>query len=104
MTDMINTDSFIEMVAKRANFTKKDVKIILDTIIEIFTEIVLKGQTLKIRSLGKLYTQVIPARKGVKGQMLPPADRVIFRLSENIRWSKQRVEPKSSDDLDLDNI
>ena len=37
-------DAFIEIIAKRANFAKKDVKIILDTIVEIFTEVVVKGQ------------------------------------------------------------
>ena len=66
MTEIINMDAFIEIIAKRANFAKKDVKIILDTIVEIFTEVVVKGQILKIRGLGKLYTQIIPERKGNK--------------------------------------
>ena len=103
MTEIINMDAFIEIIAKRANFAKKDVKIILDTIVEIFTEVVVKGQILKIRGLGKLYTQIIPERKGNKGQVLPPADRVIFKLSENIRYAKQGFESNISDDEDLDN-
>ena len=68
----MNMDSFITLLAKRKNFAKKDVKIILEGIIEIFRETVIQGQILKIRGLGKLYTQIIPERKGNKGQVLPP--------------------------------
>ena len=84
---VLNQDEFISDIAQRAGFTKGDVKLIFDTIVKLFEEYARKGTVVKLRSLGKLYYQTIPARKGRNGEDLPPTTRVIFRLAENIRWA-----------------
>lgn len=91
-----NRDWLITEIAKRASFTKKDVAIILDTIVEIFTEIVLNNDTLSVYGLGKLYTQFIGERKGSKGQMLPATNRSVFKLAEGIRFAQQRERKQIS--------
>ena len=80
---VINKDLFIEKLAERGNFTKSDMRIILDEMIKLFEDIVADGDEVSIRGLGRLYTSVIPSRKGKDGQQLPKAKRIIFRLSEN---------------------
>lgn len=86
----LDRDWFITELSTRAHFSKKDVGIILNTIIEIFTEVARMNATLKIRSFGKLYCQDIPARKGKGNIDLPPAKRIVFKLAENVRYSQKR--------------
>lgn len=89
-----NQGEFIEQIAKRARFTKSDIKTILDTITEIFEELVFEAEfddgkdtniLLRSRGFGVLYIQRLGERKGNKGQILPESARVVFKLSENIR-------------------
>lgn len=87
MKKIIGRDEFVNEIASRAQFTKKDVNLILDTIIEILVEAVKDNSIILIRGFFKLYTQKIPARKGKAGISLPPTTRVIMRLAENIRFS-----------------
>ena len=107
-----DTDDFISIVAQKARFTKGDVKIILNAIIETFEEFVKNKRTLKVRSFGKLYTATFPARRipaftdknGLfhKELNLPETGKVIFRLSNNIRFAGQ--VPEIDSEKTLDNI
>ena len=90
MTDIINRDAFVSEIASRANFTKKDVEIILDVMRDIFIDAVMNNGVIKVRGLFKLYSQVLPARKGRGGISLPPTTRVIMRVAENIRFAEHR--------------
>lgn len=85
-----NRNYLITEIARRAGFTKSDVELILETMIAVFVDIVKDNAILSVRSFGKLYTQMIPARKGRKGADLAPATRVVFKLSENIRYAEKR--------------
>lgn len=99
----INTqDDLIELLAKRARFTKADVKVILDELIRIFEEAVARGTPLTIKRFGKLVFQQLESRE-VKGyttkdgekfppKTLPPTKRITFRLAENIRNKKHDRE------------
>jgi nucleoid DNA-binding protein len=90
MNKTINTDEFISSIAKRASFAKKDVQEILNAIVAEFENAVENGDTIKVYGFGKMYSQPIPPRKGMKGQDLPETQRVIFRLSENIRYKNKK--------------
>jgi len=85
MKTIMRKDDFISEIAKRSRFTKSDVSIILETIIEIFSDCVRDNIILKVRGFGRLYVQLIPPRKGSKGQQLPESTRAIFKLAETIR-------------------
>jgi nucleoid DNA-binding protein len=87
MNKIINRDEFVTELASRARFTKQDINLILDTMIEILIEAVKNNSIIFMRGFFKLYTQKIPARKGKGGIDLPPATRVICRLAENIRFA-----------------
>ena len=89
-----NQSEFVAQIAKRARFTKSDIKTILDTITEIFEELVFEAEfddgkdtniLLRSRGFGILYIQRLGERKGNKGQILPESTRVVFKLGENIR-------------------
>ena len=104
-----NQSEFVAQIAKRARFTKADIKTILDTITEIFEELVFEAEfddgedtniLLRSRGFGILYIQRLGERKGNKGQILPETERVIFKLSENIRRAgKDKVEIDEEEDL-----
>lgn len=87
MNKIISRDDFVSEISTRAQFTKKDVNIILDTIIELLIEAVKNNSIIMIRGFFKLYTQKIPARKGKNGISLPQTTRVILRLAEPIRFA-----------------
>lgn len=87
---------FIKRLAKRARYTEKDIKIIMDTFIEMLEEISEKGESVTLHGLGKLYTQKIPPRKSSEGKDLPEANRVVFKLSENIRYAHKRKQKTES--------
>lgn len=101
---------FIAEIAKRARFTKSDIKTILDTVTEIFEELVFEAEfeegkdtnvLLRSRGFGILYIQRLGERKGNKGQILPESTRVVFKLGENIRRAgKDHIE--NDDDIDND--
>lgn len=88
-SDILDKDGFISKVAQKAMFTKSDVRIILDKMIEVFEECVEDNVVIKIRGLGKLTIKVIEPHEGynaVKGeyQQFQESKRVNFKLSANI--------------------
>lgn len=103
---MKNTDDLIEFVAKSRRFTKEDVKIVLDGIVEFFETCSTNKEELKIRGFGKLHYVPIPQRKiksftDKNGEfhpetILPPTIKVNFKIAENIR---NRAKP-ALDNLD----
>ncbi len=86
MHKQLDTEEFISIIAKRARFTKSDVKAILLEIINLFEECAHDDIVIKLRSLGKLHSINLPERKGVGGRVFPPTRRINFRLAENIRF------------------
>ena len=90
--DYLNRNDFITLISKKARFSKGDIEIVLDAIVEIFEESVKDSIIIKVRGLGKLYSQTIKPRKGKGGISLPETQRIIFRLSQNIRRAKKRIE------------
>ena len=96
--DIKNKDEFISILSSRARFSKKDIKIILDEMVKMFEEATRVEKQINIGRFGRLYHQILPARKsGIDGSMLPPARRTAFRLSDNIR-SGGKVEIISSEE------
>ena len=118
---MKNTNDLLNYIAKTRRFTKEDVKIILEALIE-FMEICAENQeVLKVRGFGKLTFIPIPERtvsefvdkKGVyhESKILPPTVKVNFRLAEGIRKRGQlnirkniSLEEDFDEDETLDNI
>ena len=96
MDKIITTDEFVELLSKKASFTKKDTKDFLNALIEIFEEAVESETILKIYGFGKLVFQNIDERKvksyttkngdSVPEKTLPPTKRVTYKLAENIRY------------------
>lgn len=93
MVKLNSKGKFIEEVARRARFTKADVRLILDTMIEIFIESAKNRQEIFIYGFGKLFYVRLRERKSSKavkgGIILPETDRVTFRLSESIRDARR---------------
>lgn len=85
----LDQDAFITLLAEKARFTKSDVKLIYDAMVEVFEQSVKEDTELRLRSFGKLYISHIPVRIGIGGKLFPPAKKVIFRLAENIRGLAQ---------------
>ena len=88
----------IAEISKKSRFLKGDVAIILGAFTELLEDLVREESNefeegkkskllLKSRGLGKLYSQLIPERKGKDGQRLPPTTRVVWKLSDNIRFA-----------------
>lgn len=107
----IDTDEVIDYIAKKKRFAKKDVKEILDGLIELYEDCAASGTIIKIRSFGKLHYIKIPPRK-ISGYTdkfgryheprdLPEAIKVNFKLSENIRQLAQTFT--KTENLPLDN-
>lgn len=97
MSQSVNKDRFIEILADRAGFTKGDVRIILDTLVEVFEDAVQNETEINVRGFGRLSFSVLPARKGYDGFKgksidLPQTRRVLFSLAENIRFANQRKD------------
>lgn len=82
---VVNKKNFIDFLAKKANFTKNDISIIYDSIVEILEEYAREGITAKLYSLGKFEVIEIGERLGSSGETLPKTTKVVFRLAENIR-------------------
>ncbi len=103
-------DDLITELGRRTRYAKKDVKNILDGLVELFEELVENNpvseenktiELMRSRSLGKLYVQYIPERKDRVGEMLPSTSRIIFKLSENIRYAdRQTPKIEVNDTLD----
>ncbi len=99
---IITSDEFITMLAQKAGFTKGDIKVILDSIIEIFEEAVLNRTIIKLKYFGKLDFQQLLVRnvagyttksgEKVLPKILPETTRVTFKLAENIRYADKRKE------------
>lgn len=94
ISKVVTQDEFVTLVADKAGFTKSDIKIILNTFVEVFTELVKQRIIIKIRGFGKLYYEHVPAHKGHnhftnKEIWLKDMTKVKFRLAENIRFAKE---------------
>lgn len=84
----INKDALIRTIAERTQFNLGDTREFLDTLIEVFEEALVNGEEIDIYGFGKLIVQELPERKGsglFGRKVLPPARRVFFRLSRNLR-------------------
>lgn len=91
----IITDDVVKMIAFKKKFAEKDVKEILDGLVEVIEECAMEGIVVKMRSFGKLdYTRIPP--RSVKAytekngkyhpaKELPETIMVNFRLAQNIR-------------------
>lgn len=102
--DMINKQQFVREVARRAGFTIGDVKIILETMIDVFEETMLNGQTLNIGGWFRAYPTTIKAYKGWDGYRQKPIDvpestRVIIKPKKRF-W--EMMNPKDSDSIEID--
>jgi nucleoid DNA-binding protein len=87
----LNKDQFIQILADKKGFTKSDARALLDGVIEIFEQSVKDETSISIRGFGHLKFQHLKERKITKGKyagtVLPPAIRVTWKLSENIRFA-----------------
>ncbi|ACB09035.1 MAG TPA: HU family DNA-binding protein [Thermotoga sp.] len=68
----MNKKELIDRVAKKAGAKKKDVKLILDTILETITEALAKGEKVQIVGFGSFEVRKAAARKGVNPQTRKP--------------------------------
>jgi nucleoid DNA-binding protein len=100
MTKTLDQKQFIDLLSKSAGFNKGDTKAFYDAFVQELENAVRDGTILKLKNLGRLYYSVVPPRK-VKAyktkngeefgeKELPEAEKVVFRLAENIRKSKSR--------------
>jgi len=83
----IDKEVFIRKVAQKARFTQSDVRIILDTMIEVIEEAISTKTPMIVRGFFSLSYGELPARKGssLVGEDLPPATRITMRLAKNLR-------------------
>lgn len=96
MGQKYNRDWLVTELANRAHFTKSDIDIILNVLVEIFTEVALNNATLSVRSFGKLYSQDIPPRRGIHNRHYEATKRIVFKLAENIRYSQRNERREMS--------
>ena len=82
----LSMDDVVTLISNKKRYSKGDVKEILEGLIWLMEESVKKGKVLKIRGLGKLYSQDIKV-KGINGGKITSAKRHIFRLAKNIRFA-----------------
>ena len=84
--------NLIALIAERRRFAKKDVKEILDELVNVLEEHAVSGESITIHGLGTLKNTVIKERKGNDGKMLPTAIRTNFKLADNIRYANKRFK------------
>jgi len=86
---IVNKEKLIRLISKKSRFNLGDTRILLDTLIQVFEEQIAEGNEIDIYGFGKIIVQELPERDGsplvTDGEKLPPAKRLYFRLSENIR-------------------
>jgi hypothetical protein len=107
MTQSLNKDQFIQILATSKGFTKSDCRALIDGLIEILENLIKNDNgifdenpktgkkkskiLLNVRGFGKLSLQYIPERTITKGKyagkVLPEATRATLKLSENIRFA-----------------
>jgi nucleoid DNA-binding protein len=105
---VIHKTEFIKKLAEIGKFTKSDAQEFLDAMTEIFYNAAISGDTIAVKNFGRLYTQFLGERHITKGEkagtIYPPATRVVFKLSEYIRYAgKENYQYKEEDeDTDVD--
>jgi len=80
----------IREIANRAGFTIGDVKIIIDTLIDLFEEVALLKGSMRIDNMISMFVKELPTREGYnpktkQREKFPPTSRIYVRVSENIR-------------------
>lgn len=89
MKIILDKDSLIRRISDKGSFTISDSYVFLDSLIEVIKECLENGEEINVRGFLKIYVQNLPPRKGSSlvsdGKELPPAKRVIAKLSKDIR-------------------
>ena len=108
MSDILSKRELIHALSDKTNYTIKDSKVFFNALVDIMEECVFNNEKINVACFGKLYTQIIPERDGfqpVPGHLgegtvrhYPPAKRVIFRLSRNIRGLAKRGDEEDDTD------
>ena len=102
--DIMNKKGFVREVAKRAGFTIGDVSIILQTMIEVFEEVMFSGAILNIGGWFRAYPTKIKAYKGWDGVHkreidVPESTRIIIKPKRRF-WNA--MNRKDSNTLEFD--
>ena len=105
--DKLDKDLFIRTLANKCTYTVSDTKNFLDNLISLFGECIVDDVEIDVRGFGRLYIQTLPERKGFKpitgkpgegtAMQYPEANRVIFRLSSNLRNLAKRDKDKEEE-------
>lgn len=87
---MINKDALISQVSLETGFTKKDIKVVLDSIFNTITNLIKDGETVSITNFGKFGTTIRAARTGRNPQTgdsisIPAMTVPCFRASETLK-------------------
>lgn len=85
----LDKKDLIAIIAHRAGFTQSDTKILLDTMVEIFQEVLVNGEEVKYVGFMKAYVTDMASYEGYdpfsdKRIHIPARKRVVFRTSRVI--------------------
>lgn len=68
----MNKKELVDKVAKKAGLKKKDVKKVVDTMLESITEVLAKGEKVQLVGFGSFEVRKAAQRKGVNPQTKKP--------------------------------
>ena len=106
--DIMNKKGFVREVAKRAGFTIGDVSIILQTMIEVFEDVMFSGAILNIGGWFRAYPTKIKAYKGWDGVHkreidVPESTRIIIRPKRRF-WNAMNMKDSNTLEFDEEEI
>lgn len=101
----VSYGELIRRISERAKYAKMDVRNIIDALGDELRASVTNGETVKIGSIGRMYSVLVPERRGWVNlkkawMILPPTRRVTIKLSSTIKNAEN--SPILSDDEDED--
>ncbi len=85
---MANKSDLVDAVAERANLSKKDAEQVLDTVIQVVTETLKKGDKLTISGFGTFSVSARAARTGRNPQT---GEAIQISASKNPRFKPGKV-------------
>lgn len=86
----MNKENFISAVAEKASLTKKDAKVVVDSILDLITETLSNGESIQLTGFGGFETRIRSARIGRNPQtgeeIHIPATRVpVFKAGKCLK-------------------
>lgn len=106
----MNKPQLIKELSKRTDYTQKDSKLFLDTLIEIFAERISRREPFGVYGFGKLQYVKLKPRKAYKPQRdgtgeyieVPESEKIVFSLASSLKNGEVVLDESINDSDDFE--